>query len=571
MNTTQPYDELARLLANAYTTGDKDAIRQINWTRGTSFVWDHEPEKMHQRLPNWYAAAERNDALALEDARNMVARLHGFANWLKLQTGVMNQPADPRTVKEYRNLTPPYFIINWKENEISVRGPQSMPYWEKIFEAIGEYALTGLNASEISDEAMLQLPQRLTKLTSGGITDDGLRHLARMPQLEHLDLGNWHSVVTDRGLEVLRHLKNLRRFEMVWAQRITDAGIENISGCDQLERVNLFGTNTSDRSIKALAGKQHLHHFSAGMMVTDAGIDYLHQFPVFKEWRGGTIKYNLMAFEAEPNHLMIGGTYTDAGIARLAGLNGLYGLTLLGNRSNISASGIAALSDLPRLGFFSLDGEKCTDDVMEAISRLPQLRMLLAQGAIATDAGFAALSRSQTIEYIWGRECPNLGNAGFKALSAMPALQGLAVSCKFVNDEALASLPAFPALKALMPMDVNDDAFRHIGRCEQLEALWCMYCRETTDAATGHIAGLKNLKQYYAGQTLITDSSLAILGKMDSLEKLQFWNISGITPEGVKLLTRLPQLREVGFDGCINITHDAATVFPAQVQLHYSA
>ena len=120
-------------------------------------------------------------------------------------------------------------------------------------------------------------------------------------------------------------------------------------------------------------------------------------------------------------------------------------------------------------------------------------------------------------------------------------------------------------------MDVNDDAFRHIGRCEQLEHLWCMYCRETTDAATGHIAGLKNLKQYYAGQTLITDSSLAILGKMDSLEKLEFWNISGITAAGVKALTRLPRLREVSFDGCINITHDAATIFPATVQVHYSA
>jgi hypothetical protein len=297
----------------------------------------------------------------------------------------------------------------------------------------------------------------------------------------------------------------------------------------------------------------------------------LHQFPVFKEWQGGHSKYDLAAFEAEPNHLMFGGTYSDAGIAKMAGLNGLFGLSFLGNKSDITADGIAGLSVLPRLGFLSLDGEKCTDDVMAAIAGLPQLRMLLAQGTVATDLGFAALSHSQTIEYIWGRECDNLGSAGFKALSAMPALRGLAVSCKFVQDEALASLPAFPALKALLPMDVNDDAFRHIGRCEQLEVLWCMYCRETTDEATRHIAGLKNLKQYYAGQTLITDSSLAILGKMDSLEKLEFWNISGITAEGIKELTRLPRLREVSFDGCMNITQDAANVFPAEVQVNYSA
>ena len=39
--------------------------------------------------------------------------------------------------------------------------------------------------------------------------------------------------------------------------------------------------------------------------------------------------------------------------------------------------------------------------------------MLMGQGAVASDDGFAALSLSQTIEYIRGRECPNLGGRGF--------------------------------------------------------------------------------------------------------------------------------------------------------------
>src|SRR6185369_7219516 len=87
-------------------------------------------------------------------------------------------------------------------------------------------------------------------------------------------------------------------------------------------------------------------------------------------------------------------------------------------------------------------------------SALPNLRMLMAQGTVATDAGFKHFSQSQTIEYIWGRECPNLKGAGFAALAEMPALKGLAVSCKFVDDAALGKLPSFPALKELMPMDV---------------------------------------------------------------------------------------------------------------------
>jgi hypothetical protein len=66
-----------------------------------------------------------------------------------------------------------------------------------------------------------------------------------------------------------------------------------------------------------------------------------------------------------------------------------------------------------------------------------------------------------------GRQCPNLGSAGFVALGATPALKGIAISCKHVSDAALAMLPRFPAFRALMPTDVPDEGFRHVGRCEQ--------------------------------------------------------------------------------------------------------
>src|SRR5262249_31392764 len=98
------------------------------------------------------------------------------------------------------------------------------------------------------------------------------------------------------------------------------------------------------------------------------------------------------------------------------------------------------------------------------IAGIPQPRMLMGQGAVASDDGYAGLSRSQTIEYIWGRECPNHGGGGFTALAAMPALRGLEVSCKNVDDTGLSALPSFPALRALMPIDAPDEGFRHVRR-----------------------------------------------------------------------------------------------------------
>ena len=78
----------------------------------------------------------------------------------------------------------------------------------------------------------------------------------------------------------------------------------------------------------------------------------------------------------------------------------------------------------------------------------------------------------------------------------MPALRSLSVSCLNVDDSAVAALPSFPSLRELMPMDVPDAGYRHIGTCEHLESLILMYCRHTTDAATEHLAGLRHLTEY---------------------------------------------------------------------------
>jgi hypothetical protein len=167
---------------------------------------------------------------------------------------------------------------------------------------------------------------------------------------------------------------------------------------------------------------------------------------------------------------------------------------------------------------------------MRQIAAIPGLRMLMGQGTVASDDGFIALSRSQTIEYIWGRECPNLGSRGFAALAEMSALKGLAVSCKNVTDGALSSLPRFPALRGLMPMDVPDEGFRHVGRCENLEELWCMYCRDTGDAATAHIEGRPKQRPTMRA----TDHrSARDSGCMSSLENIEFYDCAGIMYAGI--------------------------------------
>jgi hypothetical protein len=206
---------------------------------------------------------------------------------------------------------------------------------------------------------------------------------------------------------------------------------------------------------------------------------------------------------------------------------------------------------------------------MRHIAALPNIRMLMGQGAVATDRGFELLSRSQTIEYIWGRECPNFNSSGFVALSRMPSLKGLAISCKFVEEAALASLPDFPSLTEFMPMDVGDEGFRHIGRSKQLESLILMYCRDTTDVATSHITEMPNLKKYHAGYTLITDASLELLSRIKSLEEISFEGCKFITDAGIPFLTTLPRLREVSIGGCPKVTRSGMKGFASSVRANY--
>jgi hypothetical protein len=510
------------------------------------------------------AVSPRLDTATLTDAQFVLAREHGFESWAKLKHGVEENDR-PRN------------RINWKENTIEPGVLVSDKDWDDVFAVMKERAITGLNAGGRMTDAVLERLSKVdhvTRLDLGGslqLTDAGLAHLARMPQLRELDVSGWKGRITDRGLEVLRYLPELRRFQMCWQQNVSDAGLADLAFCDHLESVNLMGTPCGDGAIQALAGKPRLRQFKTGRGVSDAGLPFLHRFPAFMTWRGRDIRYSLMSAEAEPTHLLLDGPFTNAGLASLAGLDGLFALSFFWHSSAFTAEGLGSLADLANLGFLGCGETRCDDDAMRQIAKMPKLRMLMAQGAVASDAGFAALSRSQTIEYLWGRECPNLTGRGFVAMAAMPALRGLAVSCKDMDDAALSTLPRFPALREFMPMDVPDEGFRHVGRCEHLEALWCMYCRDTGDAATNHIAGLSRLKSYYAGKTLITDSSLETLGRMPSLERLEFWQCTEITDAGVAQLAGLPRLREVTIGGSPNVSREGAAVFPGKVLVNYES
>jgi hypothetical protein len=331
-----------------------------------------------------------------------------------------------------------------------------------------------------------------------------------------------------------------------------------------------MGSPTGDGVIVALQGKPNLRRFSSGKLVTDAGLLLLQNFPRLKTWHGPP----LPAEDAEAEEvkggasLLIDGPFTNAGLASLAGLEGVFDLDLFWHVTGITSDGMAHLVALPNLASLGADGKLSDDVAMGHFAAMPRLRRIRIQESAATEAGFEALAQSRTLSHIWGRESPNFASRSFVAFSKMPALRTLGINCSKVDEAALAKLPDFPALRELTPIGFQDAGFAHVGKCTRLQRLTCMYCRDTTDAATEQITNLR-IKYYYAGCNKITDRSLQILGNMESLEQVEFYECNGITDAGLPHLAALPRLRGVEFCGSPGVTLAGTRVFNAGVRVKY--
>ena len=558
------YERMATNLLDAYRTGTPEAMERHwndTWHRR---AWQAMRTYVQLDLGKRPAPGQTDVDITRDDARKLVARDQGFASWDALIAHLKTLPTDDRLMADHpvraikaRAGEEPDDVVTSRELDL-------------VFDAFRDGRATGLRAEGQMTDALLERISHFTTVTtlalsgSKSLTDEGLRHLARMPQLRELDLGG--CAITDRGLEVLRHLPSLERLELWWT-RVTDEGAAHLASCERLERVNLMGTATGDGTIRALAGKVHLRHFATGQRVTDEGIPALHDIPAFKEWLNGEIELALLSPEGKPNTLTLRGTFTDRGVASMVGLDGLFGLNMDDSALAVTPAGLEPLAKLPRLGLLGFDA---TDAAMPYIAALPALRMLLCQDTVAGDDGFEALGRSQSLEFIWGRRCYNLRRRGFLGLAQIPTLRGLSVSCKNVDDAGLAALPSFPALRELMPMDVPDDGYRYIRQCEQLERLVLMYCRDTGDKATEHIVGLPKLTYYFNSYTHITDRTPELLSQMTSLERIELGGCPGVTNAGVAALARMPNLRELHLGGMQNVTREVLAAFPERIRVRYS-
>lgn len=561
--TMAVYERKARHLHEAYYHGTPEAMR-AHWA-DTWHMREWSGMRRYVRLDLGLGEEDEEAEVTMDDARFLVAKEHGFPTWDALAAWVATLPTTARRVPDK-----PVAPFRRGQGRDDLHPGESVRNWDALLAQAREGGFDGVHANgQMTDDVMRDIAtlEQVTSLRLEGckaLTDDGILALANMPQLRELTLGGTR--LTDRGMEVLRHLPNLEWLAL-GGTRVSDAGAAHLAHCPRLRRVELMWTGTGDGAIAALAGHEALSDLASGQYVTDAGLARLRDIPSFRTWRGDLPAAELPTREAGPTDLMLRGTFTDAGAAALTDLHGLWSLNVDDAALGLGPRFLEPLVALPNLGALWFDAK---DDSMPHIAALPGVRFLMIQDTSAGDDGFTALSRSATVETIWGRRCHNLGTRGFVALAQMPTLRSLSVSCLNVADEGVAALPTFPALRELMPMDVPDAGYRHIGRCERLEKLTLMYCRGTGDEATSHITGLPRLRSYFASYTLISDRTPELLSTIDSLEEITFDTCLGLSDAGIVKLARLPHLRRLDVGSMPKVTAAVAAAFPADVRVRHT-
>jgi RNA polymerase sigma factor (sigma-70 family) len=251
------------------------------------------------------------------------------------------------------------------------------------------------------------------------VTDAGLKELAGLENLQSLALGG--TKVTDAGMKELAALKSLQTLILRDALQVTDVGVKELAGVKSLKNLDLYGarklTNDGVKTLGALENLQVLD--LERTQVTDTGL---------KDLAG------LKSLQV----LNLSGTdVTDSGLIELIGLTSLQILDLTSTK--VTDAGLKNLAGHQELRQLELTGTKVTDTGLKELAGLKNLQILGLSGTGVTDEGLKELAGFKSLYSIYVSS-PKITDAGLKHLADLKGLRVLGLYQTKVTDEGVAQL-----------------------------------------------------------------------------------------------------------------------------------
>src|SRR6476469_10802822 len=124
----------------------------------------------------------------------------------------------------------------------------TLPFARAVFSATDIdwiVKLGGLVERDGSDDVVA------VNLAGRWINDSEMIDLAALPKLERLDLS--HTRISDEGLLHLRPARQIQDLNLLYAEQITDQGINAIRDWRALKKRNVRGTRISDGTLAIVA------------------------------------------------------------------------------------------------------------------------------------------------------------------------------------------------------------------------------------------------------------------------------------------------------------------------------
>lgn len=257
-------------------------------------------------------------------------------------------------------------------------------------------------------------------LRGSWISDVDMIELARMPELEKLDLS--HTRITDEGLLNLKSAPKISELKLFYSEWITDQGMRAIKEWKHLRRLDLRGTRISDSTLEIVGGLSSLEALDiAQTEVTDYGLENLITLDNLKELALGK------------------GHVTTAGFAKVRTLPGLTRLDIGGAQT--------LRPDNPN---GRSEGAMMPEETLKAFTELKALRVLnLGFSDISVD-GLRILGALEHVEKLGLQGCSRVDDTALQELAKWKSLKFLDLQEDPVSEKALAALRnARPDMKTL--------------------------------------------------------------------------------------------------------------------------
>jgi hypothetical protein len=326
--------------------------------------------------------------------------------------------------------------------------------------------------------------------------------------------------------ELVRILPNVRDVELIgsWVAHNT---MIRVGKARRLERLAVIDTNIQNYSLHQIKGLDHLRE------LVWSGTGFNNQTPVYLR--------DLPLDTLVCNCPRLG----DSGLHHMYLLPGLRKLVL--ERSDVSATGLAELGVLSRLGDLTIRYRDLDAEAFAALSMLPLERLILGPGKLLDPKaeGLGVLVRLRELEI----DLDGFGDAAAAQLASLVALERLGLGDTDISDEGLVQLAALTSLQRLElhHTRVTKHGLVHLRDMHALEVLELDHT-DIVDEGVAHLAGLTSLRELRLDHTLITDAALTHLLGLEQLERLNLAN-TVVTAQGVLQLKQLPRLEAVNLDG----------------------